>query len=84
MWIRIDPPITGQAYGLGGRDVDKVVIATRHVGSSLFPIRDRPVFIHVALPLVEDLERHETIEDNELREIGWAELYRTRKAAEKK
>lgn len=82
--IRIDPPIPGQAYGLGGRDIDKVVVATRHVGSSLFPIRDWPVFVHVAIPLIDNLELRERVEDQEIREIGWAELYQTRKAAKKK
>jgi hypothetical protein len=82
--IRIDPPIPGQAYGFGGRDIDKVVVATRHVGSSLFPIRDWPVFVHVAIPLIDNLELRERVEDQEIREIGWAELYQTRKAAKKK
>ena len=73
--IRIAPPIPGQPYGLGDRDIAEVVIATRHAGSSLFPITDWPVFVHVARPLVADIELRESVDINELEEIGWAELY---------
>lgn len=82
--IRIDPPIHGQVYGLGGREIGQIVVATRHVGSSLFPITDWPVFVHVAISLIENPELRERIEDDEIREIGWAELYQTQKAAEQK
>lgn len=79
--IKIDPPLIGQKYGLGGRDIDKVIIATRHKGDSLFPIKEWPVFIHVARILIDDLEDRETVVDNEFEEIGWAELYETEEAA---
>lgn len=81
--IRIDPPIPGQPYGLGDRAIDTVVVAARHAGASLFPITDWPAFVHVARPLVADLEIRETLHEGELEEIGWAELHPDRGAAAK-
>jgi hypothetical protein len=40
--VRIDPPLPGQKYGLQGRDIDVVLVATRHQGASLFPITRWP------------------------------------------
>jgi hypothetical protein len=34
----IEPPLNGQTYGLGGRDLDQVIIATRHKDESLLSI----------------------------------------------
>ena len=82
--IDLKPPIPGQPYGLGARDISYVVIATRHVGSSLFPISEWPVAVHVARPLVADPENRESLDDKELQEIGWAELYPSLRAAENK
>ena len=82
--IRLEPPIPGQQYGLGDRAITDVVIATRHVGTSLFPICEWPVAVHVARLLVADSEDLGTVADSDLEEIGWAELYPTRQAAEKR
>jgi len=49
---RIEPPVARSAFGLGANDIDHVILASRHVGESLFPIERWPVFVHVARPLV--------------------------------
>src|SRR4029453_1260160 len=41
--VKVKPPLIGQLYGLGGRNIDTLLIATRHKGDSLFPIRKWPV-----------------------------------------
>jgi hypothetical protein len=79
--VKVEPPLIGQLYGLGGRDIDTLLIATRHKGDSLFPIRKWPVFVHVARLLIENPERREQIHDNEFESIAWAELYRTKEDA---
>ena len=75
--IRIEPPLLGQKYGLGGRDIDLVLVATRHQGASRFPISEWPVYVHVARPLINAPEARETIHPNEYQSIAWGELYRT-------
>ncbi len=79
--VKVEPPLVGQLYGLGGRDIDTLLIATRHKGDSLFAIQKWPVFVHVARLLIENPERREQIHDNEFESIAWAELYRTEEDA---
>jgi hypothetical protein len=78
--VRIDPPLVGQDFGLGDRDVDEVIIATRHEGDSLFPVERWPVYVHVARLLVPSTGR-DTIHADEMESIAWAELYLTEEEA---
>jgi len=80
---RIDPPLIGQLYGMGGQDLDELVLVTRHKGASLFPIAEWPVYVHVVRPLVPVAGR-DRLHDNEIESIGWAELYETEEAARRK
>ena len=82
--VKVDPPLVGQLYGLGERDIDTLLVATRHKGDSLFPIKEWPVFVHVARLLVDHPEEREQIDDNEFESIAWAELYPTEAAARAK
>jgi hypothetical protein len=79
--IRISPPIVGQPYGLRDRDIGIVVIAPRHAGSSLFPVSEWPLAVHVARPLSADIELCSAVEAQDLEEIGWGELYESLGAA---
>ena len=74
--VRVDPPLIGQEYGLGSRDIDSVIVATRHKGYTLFPINEWPVYVHVARSLIEHPELREQIEPAELELIAWAALNR--------
>lgn len=82
--LKVDPPLPGQKYGLGSHDVDMVLVATRHRGSSLFPINEWPTFVHVARPLVEHPELRDYLGSDEFESIAWAELYRTESDARSK
>jgi len=73
---RIEPPVLGQPFGLGANDIDHVILASRHVGESLFPIERWPVFVHVARPLVP-IEGRDVLHDDEMESIAWAEIYQT-------
>jgi hypothetical protein len=79
--VRVEPPLIGQPYGLGARDLDTLLIATRHEGDSLFPIKSWPVSVHVARLLIQNPEQRELIHDNEFESIAWAELYQTEEDA---
>lgn len=79
----IDPPIIGQSYGLGSRDIDQVILATRHQGASLFPIVNWPVYVHVAYLLLSP-KGNSVINDDEIKLIAWAELYPTEQSARNK
>jgi hypothetical protein len=82
--VKIAPPLIGQAYGLGARDIDTLIIATRHKGVSLFPIKEWPVFVHVARLLIDNPEERDRVHDDEFKLIAWAELYATEASAREK
>ena len=79
--VRIDPPLIGQKYGLGGRDINLVLVAPRQQGGSLFPINEWPLYIHVARLLIENPEDRDALRSDEFESIAWAELYRTEEDA---
>lgn len=80
--IRIDPPILGQPFGLGACDIDHVVVAaTRHVGASLFPPSEWPLYVHVLRLLNDDAAGRDRLREGEYESIAWAELYSSEEAA---
>lgn len=82
--VKIDPPVIGQKYGLGGLDIEEVIIATRHVGDTLFPISKWPLAVHVARLLNKLSENANELADNEFEQLAWAELYPNEEAARRK
>lgn len=83
--LKIDPPLSGHRYGLQCRDIDLVLVATRHEeNSTLFPITHWPVYVHVARLLVENPELLGRLQEDQFKSIAWAELYRTEEDAQKK
>jgi hypothetical protein len=73
---RVDPPIQRR------RDINLVLLATRHVGASLFPITKWPVSVQVCPIWVDHPESRDRFSRVENESIGWAELYRTEQDAQ--
>lgn len=73
--IRVTPPLEGHWYGISSGNITELVIATRHKGVSLFPVKKWPVSVYVLRPLINDPEHKDTLRDDELTLIGWAEIY---------
>jgi hypothetical protein len=80
---RVDPPITDDAIDVHRRNIDIVVLATRHVGTSLFPLRPCPVSVYVLHPLIDNVEARDELKREEVRNIAWAELYKTEEEAQR-
>lgn len=75
MLCEVDPPILGQSYGLGGQDIQHVVLASRHAGYSIFAVDDWPRYVHVAR-LTRDVADDEfVIAKGDIESVGWAEIY---------
>lgn len=79
--IRVAPPLVGQKYGMGAKDVEYLIVATRHNGDSLFPIENWPVHVHVARLLKEPPEEQNELREEDIEAIAWAELYRSEEDA---
>jgi len=78
MWVAINPPIIGQKYGLGGKDIDTVMILPRHKGMSLFPPNEWPLCVYVVRLLVSPWALDDMVPEGSYECIAWAELYKTR------
>ena len=81
--VRIDPPLTGSGSRPDGPAMDHVILATRHLGDSLFPIQRWPVFVHVIESLVP-VEGKDVLHDHEMKVIAWAAIYDSEEAAREK
>lgn len=77
----VHPPIQGQQFGLS-QDVRMVVLSTRHEGDDIRSISDFPCFVHVTRPLVTDIRDRSTVTAQDLENLAWGELYRTKSDAE--
>ena len=75
--VDIAPPIIGQRYGLGGRDITQLILATRHQGVTLFPVNEWPAYVYVYRILDEALLNQETFEANQVAMIIWGMIFRS-------
>ena len=80
--VRVSPPVIGQGYGLGGQDIEYLVLASRHAGQPVDPIGASPCFVHIARPLNDGVCTKDTLETSDVEVIAWGEVYRTRRDAE--
>jgi len=79
--IRVSPPVIGQPYGLGAKDIEYLVVCTRFKGDTLFPINDWPAHVHIVWPRGDDIISRDVIHNDELHSMAWGELYRTEEEA---
>ena len=79
----VDPPVIGQPYGLGGKDLDLLLLASRHEGELLHPVSNFPCFVFICRPLVDSLAERDQIRKEDLAIIGRGEIYRTRHDADR-
>ena len=47
MLVKIEPVLVGQDFGLGGEDIDFLILSTVFEGETLFPIQKWPVAVYV-------------------------------------
>ena len=82
MLVEIAPTLIGQQFGLGRADVSQLILSTRHVGQTLFPVSEWPGYVYVARVLDEDVLRTHLITPDQVQVIAWATLFRSREEAE--
>jgi hypothetical protein len=80
MLISMEPPYRAP-HGIGYRDVYKLLIAARHEGHSLYPIRSWPRDVYVA-ETNENVDKGLEIKADQVRIVAWALLFRTLPEAE--
>lgn len=79
--VRVVPPLIVQKRAIGSGDLELVVLATRHRGSTLFPIKEWPVYVHVARAKHVNSIEADIVSQDDLEVVAWGELYRTEEDA---
>lgn len=72
----IEPSLSVELLGEESKFTE-IIFASRHEGYSLFPIKEWPAYVHVAIPLV-DLKNKDFIKMSDMKSLAWAELYEKR------
>lgn len=80
--VRIEPAIIGQPYGLGDKDIEDVVLATRYAGSTLHPVNEWPMIVFVCRIVNQNIRHSGKASAKDLELILIGELYQTLAAAQ--
>lgn len=75
-FVSVYPRIIGQPFGC--LDIEYVLLLNRHEEYGLFPIRQYPCFVHIARYLPGGYCKPNVIDVNQIENIGWGEIYRTK------
>ncbi len=77
MLIEVEPPIIGQTYGLGGRDITNLILSARHQGDTLFPIKEWPCHVYVARILDDSIMKTLIFTKEQVEVIAWGMIFPT-------
>ncbi len=75
MLVKIDPPLIGQSFGLGGNDVTELLLSTRHQGFSLFPTYRGPMEVYVARVVDPAVLSAESFTRDQVQLIAWGTVF---------
>jgi hypothetical protein len=75
--IDITPSIIGKTYGLGGDDITQLILATRHVGVTLFPVTEWPAHVYVYRILDDTILSQDVFDASQIEMIAWGIIYRS-------
>lgn len=78
MLVDIDPPLSGQHFGLGGSDVTSLVLASRHRGQTLFPVSEWPGDVYVARIVDNEIP---SADEFCVQLIAWGAIFRSLREA---
>ena len=82
MLIEIDPVLIGQPFGLGDKDVSRLILSSRHQGYTLYPVTEWPSHVYVTRILDEAVLQTLSFSKGQVELIAWAMIFRTMEEAE--
>jgi hypothetical protein len=77
MLVHIRPAIIGQKYGLGGSEIDRLVLSARLTGNTLYPIKEWPCHVYVMRILNGRILNSLSLDEGDVEMISWGTLHRT-------
>ncbi len=75
--VEIEPPLSGQSFGLGAKDIAFLLLSTKLKGRSLFPITEWPCYVFVSRVLDEAVLKSLAFSAGQVEMIAWGFLYPT-------
>jgi hypothetical protein len=79
--VRLSPGVNCQEFGVA-TDLDVFVLANRHAGEALSPIREFPCSVFICRLLIDDVEARQVLDKADVDIVGWGEIYRARADAQ--
>lgn len=79
--VRVEPPVIGQPFGMGGADIPIIVVAPRHRGATLSPLTGDGTAVQVYLPRRGVDVQTGSFGQDDLELVAWGEVYRSAVAA---
>jgi len=77
MLVKIDPVLSGQSFGLGGEDIEFLILSTVFKGETLFSVRKWPVAVYVARVKDESILTSLAFEIGQVDLVAKGSLYQT-------
>lgn len=77
MLVDIEPVLRGQSFGLGGQNISRLILSTRHQGYTLYPVTEWPSHVYVARILDESVLETLFFTKEQVELIAWAIIFRT-------
>jgi hypothetical protein len=71
--VKIDPVVIGQEYGLGGNDIEYLLLAPRQGNNLLDNIKQYPVHVYFLLPN-KDLRHNDDVSVKDFKNIAWGKI----------
>ncbi|HOW80661.1 MAG TPA: hypothetical protein PK406_14545 [Verrucomicrobiota bacterium] len=73
--VEIEPPLSGQGFGILGQDIICLLLSTKIKGETLFPIQQWPSPVYVARILDESILETLSFKANQVEVIAWGFVY---------
>ena len=77
MLVEIVPPLSGQSFGLGCKDITRLLLSTKLKGTALFPIQEWPAHVYVARVLDDSIFKSLVFTAQQVELIAHGFLYPT-------
>src|SRR5262249_6958836 len=78
MLVEISPVLIGQPFGLGDKDISLLILSSRHVGQTLFPITEWPSYVYVARMIDISILTTKVFRPEQVEYVAKATIYQTR------
>jgi hypothetical protein len=80
--VSISPPVIGQRFGLGDKDISSLILAPRHKGVVLTQKVEQPVPVLIYRMLESNANTQPLVRNSDIEMSAWGEIYPTLEAAE--